>query len=113
MTAAAVAAADRPANRAASAQAPATASRPPARATTSHSAGAGSPVSASGVVTTTGSGFHDGPPLRVELQPARVSLPHTTHACGSNASDHGISSVRAASATAAGTMARGCLRRPS
>ena len=112
ITAAAAAPATRPPSRAASAQAPASASRPPARATTSHSAGAGSPVSASGVVTTTGSGFHDGPPL-VSSANRLASRPHTTHAVGSKASAHGSRRETAASATAAGTIARPRVRSPS
>ena len=80
MAAAALAAAmPLPLSRQATRAAPASASRPPARATISHSAGAAPPVSESGVVTTTGSGFHDGPAL-VSSESRSASLPHCSHA---------------------------------
>jgi hypothetical protein len=107
----ATAPASAPPSRAPSTAAPATASSPPVRATSSHSAGAGSPVSDSGVVTTTGSGFHDGPPL-VSSAKRLTSRPHTTHACGSNARAHGSNSETAASAAAAPITAAVRLKPP-
>ena len=102
ITAAAATPAQRPPRRVASVNAPASASSPPARATISQSAGAASPKSASGVVNRTGNGFHDGP-LDVSSASRPVSLPHTTHAQGSNASAHGRSSDSAPSTSAATT----------
>ena len=59
------------------------ASRPPACAITSHSSGAQvSPVSANGVVKSTGSGFHDGP-VRVSRFHSVISRPQLIHAHGS------------------------------
>ncbi len=78
--------AQRPASRSASLYAPATASSPPARATTDQSAVAALvPNSANGVVKSTGNGFQDGP-LVVSSVSRPVSLPHTSQAIGSNAS---------------------------
>ena len=102
ITAAAAMPAQRPPSRVARAKAPASASSPPARAITSHSAGAASPSGASGAVKTTGNGFQDGP-LDVSSASRPVSLPHTSHAQGSKASAHGSSSEAAASASAATT----------
>jgi len=75
-----------PARRRARRKAIASASRPPARATTSHRSG-GSPASIllrgpNSVVKKTGSGFHDGPPVVSRLSRA-TSLPQTIHAQGS------------------------------
>src|SRR4051794_8172440 len=81
--------------------APASASSPPARAKISHSAGAAPPVSDSGVVSSTGSGFHDGPAL-VSSESRSTSLPHCSQAYGSKASAHGRRSDSAASARLAG-----------
>ncbi len=99
ISSAATAPASLPPSRVASTAAPATASSPPARAMISHSAGAALPVIDSGVVKTTGSGFHDGPP-RVSSARRPRSRPQTTHACGSKASAHGSSSEAAASTSA-------------
>ena len=74
------------------------------RATTIHSAAAASPVTASGVVTSTGSGFHEGPE-RVSSARSSASRPHTTQAWASKASDHGISRESAETAIAAPTSA--------
>ena len=53
------------------------------RATTIHSSGAAvSPVSASGVVKATGSGFHDGP-ATVERSAWRISRPQISQAVAS------------------------------
>ena len=63
------------------------------------------------MVITTGNGFHDGPPL-VSSAKRPTSLPHTTHACGSNASAHGSSSEATAIATAAPITAAPRLKSP-
>ncbi len=96
--------AQRPPKCAASTNTPASASRPPARATISHSAGAAPPASANGVVNSTGNGFHDGP-LEVSSAKCPLSRPHTIHAQGSKASAHGSSSESAARTSAAATSA--------
>ena len=55
----------------------------PARAIQSHSIGARSaPRSENGVVNSTGSGFHDGPPS-VTRSRCAISRPHMIHAHGS------------------------------
>ena len=75
--------ATQPASRCASRNVNAKASSPPAWAITSHSSGAQrSPVSANGVVNSTGSGFHDGP-VRVSSAPSVISRPQMIHAHGS------------------------------
>jgi hypothetical protein len=72
-----------PARRDASRKAIAIASSTPARATISHSDGATeSPSSENGVVTITGSGFHDGPPT-VSRSKCVIWRPHSSHAHGS------------------------------
>ena len=98
-----------PASRAASANAPASASSPPARATISHSAGAAPPNRASGVVNSTGNGFHDGPVV-VSSASRPTSRPQTDHASGSNASAHGRSSESAATTTRGQTTAAAALK---
>src|SRR3954465_8273993 len=61
----------------------ANASRPPARATSSHSTGAPwSPASENGVVKMTGSGFHDGP-VMVERSRWATSRPQMIQPHGS------------------------------
>ncbi len=72
-------------SREASRYAATTPRRPPARAVITHSVGAAAlPNSAQIVVNTTGSGFHDGPPLIAKLRCGSVtSRPHEIHAHGS------------------------------
>src|SRR3954449_3663383 len=85
-----------PARRAAILYANRTASRPPARAMTSHSSGAMSPNSENGVVKSTGSGFHDEPEV-VSSARCVTSRPHTIHDHESCVGTDGPSSDRAAS----------------
>jgi hypothetical protein len=54
----------------------------PARATSSHSAGAASPAGARRAVTATGSGLNAGPST-VSSRTAASSRPHSSHAHGS------------------------------
>ena len=54
----------------------------PARATKSHMSGAAPPKSANGVVSKTGSGFHDGPWV-VERSRCRISRPQMIQDSGS------------------------------
>ncbi len=60
-------------------QAPPSATKAPVRARISHNEGARSPASASGVVNSSGSGFHEGPSAVVRPEPGR-SRPHTSQA---------------------------------
>src|SRR5262245_45286574 len=73
-----------------------------ARATKSHRSGAAPPKSAQGVVSRTGSGFHDGPSA-VERSRWRISRPQMIHASGSYVGADGKRKVSPASARTATT----------
>src|SRR3954469_9029645 len=84
----------------------ASASSPPARATTSHRSGAAPvPITANGVVNRTGSGFHDGPAV-VTRSRCTMSRPQISHAHGSYVGWDGPSSDSAASPRQARTSSR-------
>ena len=95
-----------PANRRASRNTPTRSSSPAVRASTAHSSGAASPNGASTVVSTTGRGFHDAPPV-VSRSSRLTSRPHTIQVHGSKPIATGSSNERTANPTHVPTTVRG------
>ena len=94
----------------------ASASRAPARATTSHSSGgmasSTAPAAENTVVNSTGNGFHDGPPV-VSRSRCATSRPHTIQDQGSYVGAEGSRRESAASARHAGISLRIPARSPA